>query len=210
MENMLVYCMMAMAFIMMPGADFTLTMKITLIKGRKAGQVTACGIVVGLLVHTMAAVLGLSAVIAKSAVLFDVIKYIGAGYLLYLGIASFREKNVHESVDIPEEEAAILTSGELGKLFSQGVLANVLNPKTILFYLTFLPQFVLQSEPVLPQLIKLGLILVILTLAWFLFLVYAMNRIRSIFNNPTFRSRLQNVTGCLLISFGVKIALDKS
>jgi len=207
MDNLILYCFIAMAFIMMPGADFTLIMKTTLANGRKAGEITACGIAAGLIVHTTAAVLGLSAIIAKSAFLFDVVKYIGAAYLFYLGVTSFRATDAQEGYDATDK--ATTEDGNKWEIFMQGVLANVLNPKTVIFYLTFLPQFVVQSKSVMPQLIMLGVILVILSLAWFIFLAYALGYIRKYFDNPVFKSRMQKVTGVLLISFGLKLALDK-
>jgi RhtB (resistance to homoserine/threonine) family protein len=200
---------MALAFILMPGADFTLIMKTTLNKGRKAGQITACGIAAGLVVHTTAAVLGLSAIIVKSAFLFDVVKYIGAAYLFYLGITSFITKDTQEGYDASDSNKTAVIDNNLWSIFTQGVLANVLNPKTVIFYLTFLPQFVIQSKPVIPQLVLLGTILVILSLIWFAFLAYAFGYIRNYFDNPVFKSRMQKVTGALLISFGLKLALDK-
>lgn len=202
---------MSMAFIMMPGADFTLIMKTTLTKGRRAGQVTACGIAAGLLVHTTAAVLGLSAIIAESAALFDMVKYIGAAYLFYLGIVSFKEARTAKEV-IDDGSSLAVTEGHtenFKSIFYQGALANVLNPKTIIFYLTFLPQFVVQTQPVIPQLVALGIILGILSLGWFVFLAYTLGHIRKYFENPIIRSRIQKITGMLLISFGLKLALDK-
>lgn len=176
MDNLILYCVMSMAFIMMPGADFTLIMKTTLTKGRRAGQVTACGIAAGLLVHTTAAVLGLSAIIAKSAALFDMVKYIGAAYLFYLGMVSFKE--ARKAKEIIDDGLSLAVTerhtGNFKSIFCQGALANVLNPKTIMFYLTFLPQFVVQTRPVIPQLIALGIILGILSLGWFVFLAYTL------------------------------------
>jgi len=95
------------AFIMMPGADFTLIMKATLTNGRKAGQITACGIAAGLVFHTAAAIFGLSAIIAKSAFLFDLVKYVGAVYLFYLGITSFKK------IDVKEEHSFLFPRGLL-------------------------------------------------------------------------------------------------
>ena len=209
MDNLVLYCLMALAFIIMPGADFTLIMKTTLTKGRKAGQITACGIAAGLVFHTTAAVLGLSAIIAKSAFLFDVVKYIGAAYLFYLGITAFTTKAVPECYNTSAANNLAVTDNNSWSVFTQGVLANVLNPKTVIFYLTFLPQFVNQAKPMIPQLILLGALLVILSLIWFAFLAYAFGHIRKYFDNPVFKSRMQKITGALLISFGLKLALDK-
>jgi RhtB (resistance to homoserine/threonine) family protein len=200
---------MAMAFIVMPGADFALITKVTLGNGRRAGQITACGIAGGLLVHTTAAVLGLSAIISQSALLFDIVKYIGAAYLFYLGVTAFRDNSGPEVSNNEVAESVQTGSTHLWNFFCQGILANVLNPKTVIFYLTFLPQFVNQSQPVMFQLIILGVILFVLSLAWFVFLAYALGFIRKYFDNPVIKSRMQKVTGVLLISFGLKLALDK-
>lgn len=209
MDNILLFCVMAMAFIAMPGADFALITKVTLANGKKIGQITACGIAGGLLVHTMAAVFGLSAIIVQSAFLFDCVKYIGAAYLFYLGITAFRDNgnSATEASQIADEEQEVNKRG--WNFFCQGILANVLNPKTVIFYLTFLPQFINRSEPVMPQLIMLSTILVMLSLAWFLFLSHALEFIRNYLENPIIKSRMQKVTGVLLISFGLKLALDK-
>ncbi|WP_110953422.1 LysE family translocator [Anaerosinus massiliensis] len=210
MDNLIFYCLVTMAFIIMHGVDCALIMKTTLANGRKAGQITACGIAIGCIFHTTAAILGLSAIIAKSAFLFDMVKYIGAAYLFYLGIMSFRTSAIQATSD---KDVIINTQPAENKnlrgFLLQGILCNVLNPKTILFYLTFLPQFVIQSEPVMPQLFTLGVILMILALAWFIFLAYALGYIRKYFDNPIFKSRMQKTTGILLISFGLKLALDK-
>lgn len=207
MDNLVIYCFVAMAFIMMPGADFTLVMKNTLASGRKVGQVTACGLASGLVLHTTAAILGLSAIIAQSAFLFDIVKYIGAAYLFYLGIKSFRSNTSQE--DINTSSTHVMEKKDMNTFFIQSILANILNPKTVLFFLTFLPQFVIPSKPVVPQLILLGVILVLLSLFWFLFLAYALEHIRKYFDNPAFRMRMQKITGVLLISFGLKLALDE-
>jgi threonine/homoserine/homoserine lactone efflux protein len=105
-------------------------------QGVKAGIVSALGIAGGCIVHLLAAVIGLSAIIANSAIAFDIIKYVGAAYLIYLGIRSFLSKQNKFSINNAIEKKP------LSKLFWQGVFTNVLNPKVALFFLAFLPQFI--------------------------------------------------------------------
>ncbi len=203
MESMIVFAFMALAFAMMPGPDFALVMKNTLVGGRKAGQLTAWGIVTGLLVHTTAAILGLSTLVAQSIVLFEMVKYIGAAYLFYLGIMALGKKK--EAIQDFGAEG-LTRQGQ--KFFRQAVIVNVMNPKVILFYLTFIPQFVDITRAVMPQFVLLGGIYIAIDLVWFLFLAYAMNHVKKLFTGSTFRSRMEKITGVLLISFGIKLALS--
>ena len=105
----------------------------------------------GTIVHVAAAALGLSAILASSAVSFQVVKYAGAAYLIWLGVKALRERHQEASEGRDRERS-------LGRIYAQGVVVNVLNPKTALFFLAFLPQFVDVGEPVTPQVLVLGLV----------------------------------------------------
>lgn len=120
-----------------PGPDMILLLSRTIAKGRRAGVVTALGINVGAYVHLMAAIAGISAVIATSAVAFTVVKWAGACYLMYLGISILRSKS--EVLQVDPETAAQQSAW---RYFWQGFWSDVLNPKVAIFYLAFLPQFV--------------------------------------------------------------------
>jgi threonine/homoserine/homoserine lactone efflux protein len=119
-----------------PGNDMIYVASRSAAQGVRAGIVSAMGIMAGCLVHLTAAALGLSVLLARSAVAFDVVKYIGAGYLFYLGIRALVNKK--EAAFVTAERPALSYS----RLFWQGVLTNVLNPKVALFFLAFLPQFI--------------------------------------------------------------------
>jgi len=121
-------------------------------QGRRAGVVSAAGISVGTLVHVAAAALGFSALLATSAVAFSTLKYLGAGYLVYLGIRRLRETGDAAAEREPPRDTP-------SRIFRQGILVNILNPKTALFVLAFLPQFVDPGRPVAPQILTLGLLL---------------------------------------------------
>jgi threonine/homoserine/homoserine lactone efflux protein len=135
-----------------PGPAVTYIVSRSLSEGRRAGLVSTLGIACGGLVHVAAAALGLSAVLASSATAFNVVKYAGAAYLLWLGVKTLRGGD--------GEEAEIAGGGvSLARAFWQGVVVNILNPKSALFFLAFLPQFVDPARgPVGLQMAALGLI----------------------------------------------------
>ena len=119
-----------------PGNDMLYVASRSAAQGVRAGIVSSLGIMAGCLVHLTAAALGLSALLARSAVAFDVVKYVGAGYLFYLGVRALVNKK--EAAFVTPERPAM----SYNRLFWQGVLTNVLNPKVALFFLAFLPQFI--------------------------------------------------------------------
>ena len=126
--------------------------------GRRAGLVSVCGIEVGNLVHVLAATLGLSALLLSSALAFTIVKYLGAVYLVYLGL---RKLFTRQAIPGPGKRQP----QSLGRIFSQGVVVATLNPKTALFFVAFLPQFVDPSEGAIAgQLLVLGCIFVLLGL----------------------------------------------
>ena len=125
----------ALVLLLIPGPAVFYIVGRSIGHGRSAGLVSALGISVGSLVHTAAAAVGLSALLMSSAVAFAAVKYLGAAYLIYLGIQKIRREEPFElSGDAPRVK--------LGRIFGQGIVVNVLNPKAALFFFAFLPQFV--------------------------------------------------------------------
>ena len=210
MENYFYFLVTALVMAILPGADFAVVTKNTLAAGKKGGQATALGIGSGLIVHTTAVVLGLSAIIAQSAALFNAIKYVGAVYLFYIGITTFLKANqANETTDDLGKNDVPITAKNSKEYFGQGVLTNVLNPKASIFYLTLLPQFVIPGENPFSQLIILGFTAVLVVTCWFLFLSYAFDHIRSWLKKSSFQVNFQRVTGLMLVTFGIKLALAK-
>ena len=132
----LLFIVASLVLIITPGQDMILVMSRSVAQGAAAGVVTAAGVSVGLVGHTILATLGLGAVLRTSEWLFLALKLVGAAYLIYLGIGLLRTKRTALVV-----EAA--SSRSLGRLFFDGALSNVSNPKIAVFYFAFLPQFVL-------------------------------------------------------------------
>jgi RhtB (resistance to homoserine/threonine) family protein len=209
MDSLLTYISIAAMMVVIPGADTMLLVKNTLSYGPKAGRYTVLGMAAGLTFWTLIAILGLSVVIAKSVILFSTIKYLGAAYLIYLGIKSFFAKSVFslEEIQAQANASAKSSSRHNKESFMQALLSNVLNPKTVLVYITIMPQFIDLNGNVNQQLILLASILTLLAVLWFLTLVNVIDYAKKWLNNPKFQKVFQKSTGLLLLGFGVKTGI---
>src|SRR4051794_34740059 len=136
-STLALFCAAALALIVVPGPAVTYIVTQSIDKGRGAGLASAFGVASGGLVHVAAAVVGLSALLASSATAFTIVKLVGAAYLIVIGVRRLLAR--HEDAREPEVPTA---PGSPRRLFLQGAVVNVLNPKTALFFLAFLPQFV--------------------------------------------------------------------
>jgi threonine/homoserine/homoserine lactone efflux protein len=173
-------------------------------QGRNAGLVSALGIGVGTLIHTAAAAVGLSALLVSSATAFSVVKYLGAAYLVFLGVQRLRSK---ESLATGSDAGAPRVT--LARVFSQGIVVNVLNPKTALFFFAFLPQFIDPARGhVATQILSLGVLFAAMGTAsdslWALFSGSVAGWLR---NNRRWMRNERYVSGGILISLGVATAL---
>jgi threonine/homoserine/homoserine lactone efflux protein len=191
------------ALILAPGPDMLYVITRGMTHGRKAGMISALGFICGILVHTTAAALGLTLIFQTSNLAFMVVKYLGAVYLIYLGIKSWREKNM---ISIPARSAV-----NAQRVFWQGVLSNVFNPKIAIFFLAFLPQFVdKSSSQVTLQLIVLGLTFAFLGLIFLLVVGYSSGTIGSwIIHRPQYAQFLGRLSGVILVALGVRLALTE-
>jgi len=153
-QSLMLFAAAAIALLVIPGPAVLYIVAQSAEHGRLAGLVSVAGVHLGTLVHVAAAAVGLSALIVSSAVAFSVVKYAGAAYLVYVGIRRL----------LTREPAELLPSRDqpLSGLFAQGVVVNVLNPKTALFFLAFLPQFVDPGRTVWTQVVVLGVTFVLL------------------------------------------------
>jgi threonine/homoserine/homoserine lactone efflux protein len=157
--TLLLFAGAALALIVIPGPAVLYILAQSVEHGRRAGVVSALGVAAGGLVHVTAAAIGISALVVSSAVAFAVVKYAGAAYLLYLGVRKLLDRRAGDG------EEAIAREAEPWRIFRRGVLVNVLNPKTALFFLAFLPQFVDTGRgAVLGQILVLGTLFVLLAL----------------------------------------------
>nr|WGD75104.1 LysE family transporter [Bacillus subtilis] len=210
MHSLLAYIPIAAMMVIMPGADTMLVMKNTLRYGPKAGRYNILGLATGLSFWTVIAILGLSVVIAKSVILFTTIKYLGAAYLIYLGVKSFFAKSMFSLDDMQSQAKNMASSPKryYKTSFMQGSLSNILNPKTVLVYVTIMPQFINLNGNINQRLIILASILTLLAVLWFLFLVYIIDYAKKWMKNSKFQKVFQKITGIILVGFGIKTGLS--
>ncbi|WP_369903238.1 LysE family translocator [Bacillus manliponensis] len=167
MSNLIAFVFAAMLLTLMPGPDILFVLAQSMTQGKKAGIMTALGLCTGITVHTLAAALGISAIFYHSTTAFQIVKYAGAIYLLYLAWQAFKERK--EGIG---EQASVTLN--YSALYKKGIFMNILNPKVSLFFLAFLPQFVTPSAGQVPmQMIILGILfmmqaIVIFTIVSFL------------------------------------------
>jgi len=190
----------------MPGPDSLLIMTRSATQGWRAGVAASLGIGAGTLVHIFAAALGLSALLATSATAFTVVKLIGAAYILYMAVGLLRSRR-----SSGETAAPMLPALPYRKIFAQGFLTNVLNPKVALFFLAFVPQFIALDAPSKTMaFIILGCIFNFNGMLWCCGLALttakASERLKL---SPTISLWLNRVTGGLFVWLGVKLALSK-
>src|SRR5262245_21142953 len=153
---LVVFVVAAIVLLVIPGPAVLYIVTQSISRGRLAGFVSMLGIQVGGLVHVVAAAAGLSALLVRSAVAFDVVKYAGAAYLVFLGLRRILGKEEAQTPGAAAEKS-------LRRLFAQGVVVNVLNPKTALFFFSFLPQFVdVDAGSVALQIVTLGFVFILL------------------------------------------------
>jgi threonine/homoserine/homoserine lactone efflux protein len=194
----------------MPGPDSLLIMTRSATQGWRAGSAAALGIGTGTFVHIFAAALGLSAILATSAAAFTVVKLLGAAYILYLAVGMLLTQRGNKRGDGVEKPLTIAPL-PLRRIYGQGILTNVLNPKVALFFLAFVPQFIAANAPhkALAFLI-LGAIFNINGMLWChalaLFTAQARARLKL---NPAVTQWLNRATGGLFVWLGVKLALAK-
>ena len=193
----------------MPGPDSLLIMARSASQGWRAGSAAALGIGAGTMVHVLAAAIGLSALLSTSATAFSVVKWVGAAYIVYVGIGLLRAKPAAAS--LKTETAPALAPLPYRKIFFQGFLTNVLNPKVAIFFLAFVPQFISPDAPSKAlAFIVLGCIFNLNGMVWChtlaVFTAFASARLQL---KPRLSAWLGRVTGGLFIALGFKLALAK-
>jgi len=204
MVSMLSFIAIVLLLFLIPGPAVIITITQTLKSGKKNGIYTALGIGLGDLVHTLAAVLGLSAILMQSATAFEVVKYVGVAYLVYLGIQMLVTKP--KKIEQPTVEQSPASTS-----FRQGFLAEILNPKTALFFLAFLPQFIQRNETsITVQLLTLGITFVVMSALYTILLAVVTSFIgEKIFTKASGSSRwLEKTVGFVYIGLGVRLALQ--
>lgn len=203
-QNLYLFFIASLLLNLTPGNDMLYVASRSVSKGIKGGIVSALGVFAGCFVHISAAVLGLSIIISKSAYLFQLIKYAGAAYLIYLGIKTLWSKT---SVNLDEEQSP---KANYWKLFKQGAVTNILNPKVAVFFLSFLPQFIDASSSFFKfQLFILGLWFAVQGTTVLIIVACIFGKTKDFFKrNPKVWRIQEKITGLVLVGLGIKIAVS--
>jgi threonine/homoserine/homoserine lactone efflux protein len=200
--SLLAFVAAALVVLLIPGPGVLYVLARSLSQGQRAGLVSAVGLSAGAFVHVIAATVGLSALLFASAAAFGVVKALGAAYLIYLGIRAVMSRHANVDVEIPAPRS-------LRRLFTDGVIVSVLNPKIAVFFLAFLPHFADPLRgPVSVQIFVLGLLYCVLALCTDGAYAVLAGRLRRLMRGPMARGPLpQYASGVVYIGLGVSTAL---
>jgi len=200
----LLFIITSVIIILTPGQDMILVMSRSISQGQKAGIMTAFGVSVGLFGHTLLATFGLGALLMASEFLFNIIKFIGAGYLIYVGYQLLSTKDSTLSTEkLPEVTYK--------KMFIQGAISNIMNPKIAIFYFSYLPQFVIiNTQNQALQLFILGLTFAVLTF----FIKAPIGFVSGLLSfwiktRPSVIKYIHKTSGVILIGLGLKLATEQ-
>jgi threonine/homoserine/homoserine lactone efflux protein len=206
-HDFVIFLLAGITLNLMPGPDTMYIIGRSIAQGRRAGLLSALGISTGCLVHTTAAAFGLSAILVASAFAFNLVKWAGALYLIYLGAQLLLSKDSEEPGDIGEVPHA-----DLWTIYRQGLMTNVLNPKVAMFFMAFLPQFVAPSQASSPvPFLFLGWVFIFTGTLWCLILATVASGV-----SKTIRRRsgifrvVRRVTGLLFVGLGIRLALQEA
>ncbi len=200
-SNLLLFIVATITLNVTPGPDMLYVIARSVGQGRAAGIVSALGIAVGCFVHIFAVTFGLASLLIAVPVAYEITKYVGAAYLICLGIRTIVNRPV-KNAETPTSDA------NLPAIFFQGIVTNVLNPKVALFFLAFLPQFANRDGSFAAQIIFLGVLFNILGT-----LVNVIVALAASYTGLRFKTRIRNssvprrLTGGILIGLGVRVAL---
>ena len=203
----LVFFSASLALNISPGPDLIYILSRTIAQGRKIGIASSIGVCTGALVHVTAAAIGLSSLLAASATAFSLVKYAGAVYLIYLGVKSFRSAG--SGLDFQEHRQSRVTAW---MAFKQGILIDVLNPKTAIFFMAFLPQFIRpESGAATAQIVILGLLVNLTGLVVeSLFVMAAGGATLILRRQRKVSAYLHRLLGTIFIGLGIRLALTES
>jgi len=191
--HVLPFLVVAVIVVVTPGVDMALVTKNALLHGRRAALATAFGVNVGIALWTLAAALGVAAVVRASAEAFDVVKFAGALYLVYLGVQALRRR---ERMAVARQRVSP---------FRQGLISNALNPKIAVFFTSLLPQF----GHSLPALLLLGALFNAIGIVWLTVYALAAARGRAALRRPRVRAALDYVSGVVIVGLGVRLAFER-
>lgn len=207
LQNLLSFAVLAGLLTMLPGLDTAQVLRSVTIGGKSTAYATVAGILTGVWIWGTAAALGISALLIASHIAYAIVKWAGAIYLIYLGIKMLWEsRNItHETV-----QAKIADKTSTRKAFNRALLINLTNPKTGVFYIAILPQFLPEEFPAIVGGLLLATIHNLLTLIWFTMMIYGASFAKETLQNPRVQKIIERASGVALIGFGIRVAFEKS
>lgn len=205
LANLAAFLLVAVVMMLIPGPNMAFIISRSVSGGKKQGIATAFGMQLGFIFHILIAVCGLSAILMTSSTAFQIVKYAGAVYLIYLGIKTIREK---QDLTINTQQKVY---GSTWQSFSQGAITNILNPKNALFFLTFLPQFITTTNGNTAfQFIFLGVVFGVIGFIFDVLLIFLAILLKERFSkNPKMIDWQKNISGAVLIVLGLELAFEK-
>jgi RhtB (resistance to homoserine/threonine) family protein len=206
LAGLLLYTTGALAIIVSPGPDFLYVITRGIAQGRKAGIFSALGISIGLMVHTALAAVGLSALLQTSGLAFQTVKLTGAAYLVYLGI-----KMITARKTLIDSATGKVESTNVTAVFRQGVITNVFNPKAVITFMAFIPQFVNPTDSSATlQIVILGGVIAFLAIVWFGIIGYFAGALGSwLAGKRSVQHLIQRMSGAVLVALGLRLAFAR-
>ncbi|RLB72033.1 MAG: LysE family translocator [Deltaproteobacteria bacterium] len=192
-----------------PGVDSLLVIRNTSRGGWKDGIATSTGICSGLFVHALVSALGISALLLQSAVAFNVLKLFGGGYLLWLGSCSLWRAVRGKKPISPEIQPIKTRQFQLRRSLGEGFISNVFNPKTLLFYMAFLPQFIDPTRSPVLQSLSMAAVHFVIGMIYQGLLALLVCQVSGWFKSSPLGRTLEGLTGAVLVSFGLQVFLQK-
>lgn len=212
LESFAAFAVFAAVLTITPGLDTVLVLRTTAVSGRRAGFVAILGILLGCLMWAVVSALGVTAVLAASDLAFTALRIAGAAYLGYLGLMALWRARRLQPVEPPPADTAPSPAAAAmtpAAAFRAGLLANLLNPKIGVFYLSAMPQFLPAGVNALAGSLALAAIHVVEGAIWLSLVVLAVNRARRWLTRPTVRRRLDQLTGVAFLAFGLRLAFTR-
>jgi threonine/homoserine/homoserine lactone efflux protein len=207
-DNLLLFLPGSILVTVLPGADMALVMRQVLVAGTALAQRTIYGNLTGLVVHAVALALGLSVLLATSAEAYNLLKLVDAGYVIFLGVQTLRSarRGEYASDDATVRARAVPSKR---KAFGQGFISTVLNPKPAILFYSYVPLFVDQRQPIVPQIAFLTAVHILIGLVWMTLWAHMVHRAHRTLTRRDVRRWLEGATGAVLILLGLRIAIEQ-
>lgn len=205
-NSILTYCGIVTLMVITPGPNAVLILRTVSVRGRATGFGNIAGIVSGFYFHAVCSALGLSLLLMRSPELYNAVKWLGAAYLVYLGVKTIWQTFIARPYASPAQRASAFA--QVRNAYFEGLLTNILNPKVALFYVSLFPQFIKGNESVMAQSLTLVTIHASLSMVWFSSITLLFDRFGNYLSDSGVKRSLQTVTSVLLIALGMKIAMS--